>query len=61
MDASLTGMCQTESPQAEVRRSVRDAAQAVLNRVNGLIEEQIWKIRLQERGNCVRLIENAVY
>lgn len=46
MDMLLTGMCQAESPQAEVRRSVRDAAQTVLYSVDGLIEEQICKIKL---------------
>ncbi len=57
----LTGMCQAESPQTEVRRSVRDAAQAVLYSVDGLMEEDISKIKLWKRGNFVRLIGKVVY
>ncbi len=57
----LTGMCQAESPQTEVRRRVRDAAQAVLYSVDGLMEEDISKIKLWKRGNFVRLIGKAVY
>ena len=34
-------MCQAESPQTQIRRSVRDASQAELNGVNGLQYEDV--------------------
>ena len=42
----LTGMCQTESPQAQVGSRVGDAAKAVLNGVDGLVQEHVPKVKL---------------
>lgn len=41
----LTCVCQTESPESEVRGSVGDAAQAVLYGVDGLMHEHVCNIK----------------
>ncbi len=43
---SLTCVCQTESPESQVRGGVGDAAQAVLYGVDGLMHEHICHIKL---------------
>lgn len=42
----LTGMCQTQSPEAQVGGCVGDAAQAVLYGVNRLVQEHVPKVKL---------------
>lgn len=42
----LTCVCQAESPESEVRGCVGDAAQAVLDGVDGLMHEHIRDIKL---------------
>lgn len=44
----LTGMCQTQSPEAQVGGCVGDAAQAVLYGVNRLVQEHIPKVKLKD-------------
>lgn len=43
-------MCQAQSPQSQVRRRVRDAAQAELNGVDGLVQEHVRKIKLGQEN-----------
>lgn len=50
MGASLTCMSQAEGPEPEVRGGVGNAAQAVFDRVDGLMHEYVSKIELKE--NC---------
>jgi len=46
---ALTGVSQAQSPETQVRRGVGDAAQAVLDGVNGLVQEHIRKVKLQNK------------
>lgn len=43
-------MSQAEGPEAEVGGCVGDAAQAVLNRVDGLMHKDVSKVELKERS-----------
>lgn len=43
---ALTGMSQAERPETQVGCCVRNAAQAVLYGVNGLVQEHIRKVKL---------------
>lgn len=45
----LTGMSQAEGPETQVGRGVGNAAQAELYGVNGLVQELISKIKLEEK------------
>lgn len=47
----LTGMSQAEGPETQVGRGVGNAAQAELYGVNGLVQELISKIKLEEKNN----------
>lgn len=49
MGGSLTCMSQAEGPEPEVRGCVGNAAQAVLDRVDGLMHEDVSEIELEER------------
>lgn len=40
-------MSQAESPETQVGRRVGDAAQAVLDGVNGLVQQHVRKVKLQ--------------
>lgn len=42
-------MSQAEGPEPEVRGCVGNAAQAVLDRVDGLMHEDVSEIKLEER------------
>lgn len=46
---ALTGVSQAERPQAQVRRSVGNAAQAVLYGVDSLMHQHVCKVKLQNR------------
>lgn len=46
----LTCVCQAESPESEVRGCVGDAAQAVLDGVDGLMHEHIRNIKLLQKA-----------
>lgn len=43
-----TCMCQAECPQPQVRRSVGDAAKAVLDGVDGLCHQDLPKVKLRD-------------
>lgn len=45
----LTGVCQAQSPEPKVGCCVRDATQAKLNSVDGLMQELICKVKLWEQ------------
>lgn len=42
-------MCQAQSPQPQIRCRVRDAAQAVLYGVNGLMKKLVCKVKLNQQ------------
>ena len=42
-------MCQTEGPKPEVGGCVGNAAQAILDRVDGLMHKDVSKVELKER------------
>lgn len=46
----LTCMSQTESPESQVRRRVGDAAQAVLDGVDGLMHEDVCSVELLQEA-----------
>ena len=48
-------MCQTEGPKPEVGGCVGNAAQAVLNRVDGLVHKDVSKVELKDRISVVTL------
>lgn len=52
----LTRMCQTKSPKSEVRGGVGDAAQAVLNGVDGLMHEHVCSVKLLQRAQFKRSV-----
>lgn len=56
---SLTCMCQTKSPESEVRGGVRDAAQAVLYGVDGLMHEHVCSIKHLQTAQFKHLHQNA--
>ena len=47
----FTCMGETERPKTEIRCSVRDASEAELDRVDGLVDKRIAKVKLQEEEN----------
>ena len=49
-------MCQTKSPKSEVRGGVGDAAQAVLNGVDGLMHEHVCSVKLLQRAQFKRSV-----
>lgn len=51
--AALTGMSQAECPETQVWRSVGNAAQAELYGVNGLVQEHICKVKLQNSSSDI--------
>lgn len=50
---ALTGMSQAERPETQVWCSVGNAAQAVLYGVNGLVQEHVGKVKLQNSSNNI--------
>lgn len=48
-------MCQTEGPKPEVGGCVGNAAQAVLDRVDGLVHKDVSKVELKHRISDVTL------
>lgn len=51
-------MCQTKSPESEVRGGVRDAAQAVLYGVDGLMHEHVCSIKHLQTAQFKHLHQN---
>ena len=54
----LTCMCQTESPKSEVRGGVGDAAQAVLDGVDGLMHEHVCSVKPLQRAQFKRSVHS---
>lgn len=52
---ALTSVSQAERPESQVGRSVGDAAQAVLDGVNGLVQEYICKVKLQNNSHYTQV------
>lgn len=48
-------MCQTKGPKPEVGGCVGNAAQAVLDRVDGLVHKDVSKVELKDRISDVTL------
>lgn len=51
---ALTSMSQAERPEAQVRRRVGDAAQAVLDGVDGLVQQHVCQVKLRKAGRLTR-------
>lgn len=54
----LTCVCQTKSPESEVRGGVRDAAQAVFYGVDGLMHEHVCSIKHLQTAQFKHLHQN---